>query len=214
MLNGTEFVYFFFVTARHIAQKYRLAISIAILNTKPENLSIDEYIEQIKRIIIKKNIINDQNDDDNSNLNISACSDDFNIHSSDENNDFNENDQEYMNQNRLSIDLKDNGIKDHTKVDKIDSENQFNDRKRPRNDEEIQFNDNKTQKKVNDDNLGSGDHNASTVLHNFEELIDTNKVRREKFREVIQVMKGVDVIPMDQVLLFHLYFSPCSSGYL
>lgn len=209
---------FYFVSALQIAQKHRLAITIAILNTKPENLSIEEYINQIKLNIDEKMV------DD---LNISVCSDDFMIDNTD---DFNDNNyQSYMNQNRLLY-----NPNDTTNIDKNIHHNdetefaaEINDTRtlgignvRHENNvhtneieilvnatlvnyNETQMNDNRSQ---DNGNVRRDLNESITMLHNFDEAIEihVNKDRRDKLREVIQVLKGVDVTT-DKVKFHDIY---------
>ncbi|KAL4711058.1 hypothetical protein ACJJTC_015234 [Scirpophaga incertulas] len=55
--------------ANHIIQKYRLAVALAVLKDKPSDLSVEKYIELLRRKV------NDKND----NLEETICSDDFQI---------------------------------------------------------------------------------------------------------------------------------------
>lgn len=59
-----------FFSANYISQKLKLAVSIAIIRSVPENLTTDEYIKQLKSNIL------DKIDSDSE---ISVCSDDFNL---------------------------------------------------------------------------------------------------------------------------------------
>ncbi|XP_075989912.1 uncharacterized protein LOC142985561 isoform X2 [Anticarsia gemmatalis] len=53
--------------AEHIYQKHRLCVALAIINTKPGNLTSNQYIEQLK-----SNMADNMEDDD-----VTICSDDF-----------------------------------------------------------------------------------------------------------------------------------------
>lgn len=60
----------FIISVRSLTQKYRLAVAIAVLKDKPQDVSLEKYIEDLR------NNINNENMDD---LELTVCSDDFDM---------------------------------------------------------------------------------------------------------------------------------------
>lgn len=228
---------------------------MAVLKTKPENLTINEYINEIRDVIVGRNKDTSEKD-----LDMTACSDDFTVDNDDDDDDeimkvnfppaFNDqddksvlndarNDRDNINHSQLKQKAKQIDI-DFTIDDKLAHDCQVNDKVAVRihlNEDKIesivkgtqdccskrQMNDSFTHiiRKVNSKGIEisgdktqdiattQGNNGFQVNAHRLQEYEnktqmtdinigetnknDPNKERREKFREVIKILKGVDV---------------------